>query len=50
VDISSFKNLSLAGFDCLIRNNIGDWMYGFSGSCGRVSNLLAELYAILKGL
>ncbi|XP_045786980.1 uncharacterized protein LOC123882215 [Trifolium pratense] len=25
-------------------------MHGFSGSCGRASNLLAELYAILKGL
>jgi ribonuclease HI len=25
-------------------------MHGFSGSYGRASNLLAELYAILKGL
>jgi ribonuclease HI len=25
-------------------------MYGFCGSCGRASNLLAEFYDILKGL
>ncbi|PNX68839.1 ribonuclease H, partial [Trifolium pratense] len=39
-----------AGFGGLIRNDIGEWMHGFSGSCGHASNLLAELYAILKGL
>jgi ribonuclease HI len=25
-------------------------MHGFSGSCGRASNLLVEIYAIFKGV
>jgi ribonuclease HI len=50
VDGSSFGNSSHGSFGGLIRNNIGEWMHGFSGSCGRASNILAELYAILKGL
>jgi hypothetical protein len=31
-----------------MRNNIGEWMHGFSGSCGRASNILEELYSIIK--
>jgi len=29
---------------------MGIWIQGFSGSCGRASNLLVELSAIWKGL
>jgi ribonuclease HI len=50
VDGSSFGNPGRGGFSGLIRNDIGEWMHGFSGSCGRASNLMEELYAILKGL
>ncbi|PNX58144.1 ribonuclease H [Trifolium pratense] len=50
MDGSSFGNPGRAGFGGLIRNDIGEWMHGFSSSCGRASNLLVELYAILKGL
>ncbi|GAU35798.1 hypothetical protein TSUD_155730 [Trifolium subterraneum] len=50
VDGSSFGNPGRASFGGLIRNDIGDMMHGFSGSCGHASNLLAEFYAILKGL
>ncbi|KAK2375206.1 TMV resistance protein N [Trifolium repens] len=39
-----------AGFGGLIHNDIDEWMHGFSGSRRRASNLLVELYAILKGL
>nr|ABN09101.1 Ribonuclease H [Medicago truncatula] len=50
VDGSSFGNPGRAGFGGLIRNDVGGWIHGFSESCGRVSNLLVELYAILNGL
>jgi ribonuclease HI len=33
-----------------LRNDRGSWIHGFSGSCGRASNLVAELSAIWKGL
>ncbi|GAU36490.1 hypothetical protein TSUD_316160 [Trifolium subterraneum] len=46
----SFENPGCAGFGGLIRNDIGEWMHGFSGSCCHASNILAELYAILEGL
>jgi hypothetical protein len=35
VDGSSFGNPGRGGFSGLIRNDIGEWMHGFSGSCGR---------------
>jgi ribonuclease HI len=47
---SSFGNPSRVGFGGLIRNDIGGCMHGFSGSCGRASNLLEEFYVILKWL
>ncbi|MCI84652.1 ribonuclease H protein, partial [Trifolium medium] len=50
VDDSSFGNPGRASFGGLICNDIGKWMHGFYGSCGCASNLLAELYAILKEL
>ena len=50
VDGSSFGNPGNAGFGGLLRNNRGNWIHGFSGSCGRATNLLAELSAIWKGL
>jgi ribonuclease HI len=50
VDGSSFGNPGNAGFGGLLRNDMGIWIQGFSGSCGRASNLLAELSAIWKGL
>jgi len=39
-------NPSNAGFRGLLRNDSGVWLYGFSRSCGRASNLLVELSAI----
>jgi ribonuclease HI len=33
-----------------LRNNRGSWIHGFSRSCGKASNLVAELSAIWKGL
>jgi len=50
VDGSSFGNPGNAGFGGLLRNDIGVLLHGFSGSCGRASNLLAELSAIWRGL
>jgi ribonuclease HI len=50
VDGSTFGNPGNAGFGGLLRNNRGNWIHGFSGSCGRATNLLAELSAIWKGL
>ncbi|KAK2382027.1 TMV resistance protein N [Trifolium repens] len=50
VDGSSLGNLGNAGFGGLLRNDRGSWIHGFSGSCGRASNLVAELSAIWKGL
>jgi hypothetical protein len=47
VDCSSFGNLGNVG---LLRNDRGNWLDGFSRYCGRVSNLLAELSAIWRGL
>jgi len=50
VDGSSFGNPGNASFGGLLRNNSGVWIHGFSRSCGRASNLLAELSAIWRGL
>lgn len=43
---SSFGNLSNAGFSGLLRYVNGIWIHSFSCSCGRASNLFAELLAI----
>ena len=43
VDGSSFGNPDNASFRGLLRNDMGIWIQGFSGSCGRACNLLAEL-------
>ncbi|CAL0331035.1 unnamed protein product [Lupinus luteus] len=50
VDGSSFGNPSRLGFGGLIRNNLGEWISGFSGFCGIASNLHAGLLAIFHGL
>ncbi|MCI11085.1 ribonuclease H protein [Trifolium medium] len=50
VDESSIGNPGNAGFRGLLRNDRGNWIHGFSGSCGRASNLLTELSAIWSGL
>jgi len=47
VDDSSFGNLGNAGFSGLLRNHYEGWIQGFSGSCGRASNLFVELSGIL---
>ena len=49
-DGSSFGNPSTAGFGGLLRNADGDWIVGFSGYCGVVDNLCAELLALRRGL
>jgi ribonuclease HI len=46
VDGSSLGNSGNAGFEGLLRNDRGSWIHGFSGSCDRSSNLVAELSAI----
>lgn len=50
VDGSFFCNPGLARFGDLMRNHMGEWISGFSGSCGIASNLFAELLAIFMGL
>jgi len=50
VDDSSFDNPSNAGFDGLLRNNMSIWIQSFFESCGRISNLWAELSAIWRGI
>lgn len=50
VDGSSFGNPGNAGFGGLIRNNFGEWITGFSGSCGISTSMNAELLAIADGL
>lgn len=49
IDGSSFGNLGNADFWGLLRNG-GNWIYVFSWSFGRASNLLVELLAILEKL
>lgn len=34
----------------LIRNHVGEWICGFSGSCGYADNLTTEVQAIKNGL
>lgn len=50
VDGSSFGNPGRAGFGGCIRNSCGEWISGFSGTCGCTSNINAELLAICHGL
>lgn len=50
VDGSSLGNHGPAGFGGLIRNNAGEWICGFSGSCGYADNLTAEVHAIKHGV
>lgn len=50
VDGSSFGNPGQAGYGGLVRNNLGEWICGFYGSCGVADNLIAEIYAIMHGL
>lgn len=50
VDGSSLGNPGKAGFGGLFRNSNGEWLAGFSGSCGISSNLKAELLVIAHGL
>lgn len=50
VDGSSLGNPGPAGFGGLIRNHLGEWICGFSGSCGFADNLAAELQGINYGL
>lgn len=50
VDGSSFGNPGRSGYGGFLRDVYGQWICGFSGSCGFTTNLNAELMAILKGL
>lgn len=50
VDGSSFGNPGRAGYGGLVRNNLGEWICGFYGSCGVADNLTTEIYAIMHGL
>lgn len=50
VDDSSFGNSGRADLGGPICNVVGGWIYGFSRSCGRASDLMEELYVILKCL
>jgi len=43
VDVGNPGNADFGG---LLRNDRGNWIQGFFGSCGRASNLLTELSAI----
>ncbi|CAJ2636315.1 unnamed protein product [Trifolium pratense] len=50
VDGSSLGNPGRSGYGGIIRNNVGGWLYSFSGFCGITTNLKAELLAIVHGL
>lgn len=50
VDGSSLGNPGRAGYGRLLKNRLGEWICGFSGSCGFADNLTAEVYAIIHGL
>lgn len=50
VDGSCFGNPGRLGFGGLARNAIGEWRFGFSGFCGHITNLRAELLAMACGL
>lgn len=50
VDGSSFGNPGNSGFGGLIRDALGQWIIGYSGSCGYSTNLNAELLAMFHGL
>jgi hypothetical protein len=50
VDGSSLGNPGRSGFGGLIRDTNGNWLLGFSGSCGITTNINAELQAIFYGL
>ena len=50
VDGSRSKNPSRAGFGGLLRDNVGDWIFGFSGFLGDRDILFAELASIKAGL
>lgn len=50
VDGSSFGNPGRSGYGGVLRNWLGEWLLGFSRSCGFTTNLTAELFAIACGL
>ncbi|KAF1881951.1 hypothetical protein Lal_00038595 [Lupinus albus] len=50
VDGSSFGNPGKAGYECLLRDNMGSWISGFMGSVGISNNLHVELISLLYGL
>lgn len=50
VDGSSIGNPGRSGYGGLLRNTHGEWLLGFSGSCGLTTNITAELFAIAAGL
>lgn len=49
-DGSSFGNPGRAGYDGLIRDNMGTWIVGFAGYIGSATNVVAELWAIRQGV
>ena len=50
VDGSAMNNLRHAGFGGVIRNDVGEWVIGFSGYPSSSTNLHAELKAVWFGL
>jgi hypothetical protein len=50
VDGSSLGNPGCSGFGGLICDTNGNWLLGFSGSCGITTNINAELQAIFYSL
>lgn len=49
-DGSFLGNPGNAGYGGLIRDLLGQWIMGYSGSCGIATCLLVELMAIYCGL
>lgn len=49
-DGSSLGNLGRTGVGGIVRNHLGEWVSGFSGSCSIAMNLYVELLAIATGL
>ncbi|MED6119964.1 hypothetical protein PIB30_016552 [Stylosanthes scabra] len=49
-DASVKDNFQRAGFSCVIRNNLGNWIKGCNGTIMMSTVLRVELFAIWKGL